>query len=74
MKTKQKITICAVLIILVTAAIAIYLIRIPNDKCTNRDRKIDNCVPAGKCGPTPAIDAVIDCDVKNYDKKYNQSL
>lgn len=44
------------------------------DKCTDRDRRIDNCVPAGKCGPTPEIDRTIDCALKDYDKKFNPDI
>ena len=55
-------------------AVFYYRFSVPKDKCTTKDRETGNCVPAGKCGPTPEIDEVIDCDVKNYDKKYNKEL
>lgn len=75
MKKKQKIVIIVTAVILVIGlSVAYFLTNSPEDKCTSKDREINNCVPAGKCGPTPAIDAVIDCDVKNYDKKYNPYL
>ena len=59
--------------ILVAAAV-FYFFSLPKDRCTQRDREISNCVPAGKCGPSPEIDNMIDCNVKNYDKKYNPDL
>jgi len=74
MKKKQKIVAIGALIIVLLSAAFIYQTRLPKDRCTNRDREINNCVPAGKCGPTPGIDAVIDCDVKKYDKKFNSEL
>ncbi len=74
MKKKQKILTVVILIVALLAAAIIYQVGLPKNRCTNRDREINNCVPAGKCGPTPAIDSVIDCDIKNYDKKFNTSL
>ena len=57
--------------ILITTSIVVYKISLPEDECTGRDREINNCVPAGKCGPTPTLDAVIDCKSKDYDSKYD---
>lgn len=74
MKKKQKIIAAIVLIIILVATAIFYQSQLPTDRCTKRDREINNCVPAGKCGPTPAIDAVIDCDPKNYDRKFNTEL
>ena len=75
MKNKKKIIIIVTVIFLVISlSLSYFLINSPKDECTSKDREIDNCVPAGACGPTPAIDAVTDCDVKNYDKKYNLDL
>ncbi|MEK7472273.1 MAG: hypothetical protein AAB624_03455 [Patescibacteria group bacterium] len=75
MKKKQRIVIIVTAVVLVIGlGVAYFLRNSPEDKCTSKDREINNCVPAGKCGPTEAIDAVIDCDVKNYDKKYNPYL
>jgi len=71
MKKRQTIVTFVVLIIALLSATFIYQLKFPNDRCSNRDREIKNCVPAGKCGPTPAIDALIDCEAKNYDKKFN---
>jgi len=74
MKKKQKIFAIVILAVALLVAAFIYQVRLPKDKCNNGDRELNNCVPAGKCGPTPAIDAVIDCDVKNYEKKFNTEL
>lgn len=74
MKKKQKVVVLVAAVILVLSLGAYCLKNNSNDKCTSKDKEINNCVPAGKCGPTPTIDAVIDCDVKNYDKKYNPDL
>ncbi len=68
MKKKQKIVAVVILAVVLLAVALKYQLRLPKSRCSNRDREIKNCVPAGKCGPTPAIDAVIDCDVKNYEK------
>lgn len=73
MKKKQKIVI-VVTFLVVGLVSAYFLLNSPKDECTNKDRQTGNCVPAGKCGPMSAIDAVTDCDVKNYDKKYNPDI
>jgi hypothetical protein len=73
---KQKQTIIAVVVVtlvLVAGALSWRFAR-PKDKCSSRDREINNCVPAGKCSPNPGLDAVLDCEVKNYDRKYNTEL
>lgn len=46
----------------------------PADACTAMDRNIKNCVPAGLCAPTPQQDALIDCALKDYDRKFNTDL
>jgi hypothetical protein len=74
MKKKQKIAAVIAIVVLILGFGAYYWMNNPKDACTSKDREINNCVPAGKCGPTPAIDAVIDCDVKYYDKKYNPDI
>lgn len=74
MKKKQAVIALVVLLILATIGVIYYQLSAPKDRCTNKDRETNNCVPAGKCGPTPEIDAVIDCGVKNYDKKFNTEL
>lgn len=74
MKRNKKIVVFVTIIILVLGLGAYYWMSNPKDACTNKDREINNCVPVGKCGPTPEIDAIIDCDVKNYDKKYNSDI
>lgn len=73
-------------IIVFTAAILIFIVlfasmlllrnsstynaKTNNDACTAEDIKMNNCTPAGKCGPTPEIDAIVDCQPKSYDSKY----
>jgi len=42
--------------------------------CSDEDYETNNCVPAGKCHPNPSIDAIIDCDVKDYDRPLNSDL
>lgn len=42
-----------------------------SDKCTDRDWEIGNCVRAGQCNPNRDIDYVIDCELKDYDRKFN---
>ena len=76
MKKKQKtvVFVAVVTLILSIGAYFCFLKNYHSDKCTNKDREISNCVPAGKCGPTPQIDASIDCDVKSYDKKYKSDI
>jgi hypothetical protein len=74
MNKNTKIVVFVSIIVLVMGISAIYLMKNPTDACTSKDRQINNCVPAGKCGPTPSIDAVTDCDPKNYDKKYNPDI
>lgn len=73
---KKKYMIVAIVISLVALLVIafVYQFRLPKDRCTNKDREMNNCVPAGRCGPTPSIDAVTDCDVKNYDKKFNTEI
>lgn len=67
-----------------TAALSIILIVIGSlyftggkdgvtDGCSIQDRQNNNCVPKGRCGPTPEIDATLDCEPKNYDSKFCQS-
>jgi len=74
MKKKQAIMVLIILIIIVIVGAIYYQFSAPKDRCTIKDKETSNCVLAGECGPTPEIDAVIDCDVKDYDKKYNQNL
>lgn len=74
MKEKQTTVAIIILVIIGIVAAIYYQFSDQKDKCTSKDREISNCVPAGQCGPTPEIDATIDCAVKNYDKKYNPSL
>lgn len=70
MKKKSKQITIIFLAISIVVSLVFYNKSVPNDRCTKRDRAINNCVPAGQCGPTREIDAVIDCDIKNYDKKF----
>lgn len=77
MKKKQKVAAIVVLAFVSFALIAaavVYQHKLPEDRCTSRDREINNCVPAGKCHPNPELDAVMDCDVKQYDKKLNTEI
>lgn len=70
-----SVAIVAVVICLALVAIvSVSQLKSPKDRCTDRDREINNCVPAGKCHPNPGLDALIDCDVKSYDKKLNPEL
>ena len=71
MKIKQ-ISIVIGVVVLVVMALGAFYMNQPKDRCTSRDREIKNCVPAGKCGPTAEIDAVIDCQPKDYDHKFNK--
>lgn len=41
--------------------------------CSQQDRQNNNCVPKGKCAPTPEIDATLDCAPKNYDSQFCQT-
>lgn len=74
MKIQQILLAIIISMVLISIAAIAYFALLPNDRCSTKDRETSNCVPAGKCGPTPEKDAVIECDVKNYDKKYNTSL
>lgn len=74
MKKNQKIIAIVITIVVLLTVVFMYQFRSPKSRCTSRDREIHNCVPAGKCGPTPEIDSRIDCDVKNYEKKFNSEL
>lgn len=53
---------------------AIFISSKPESECSTRDREIGNCVPAGKCHPDPNTNAVMDCDIKNYDSKLNKDI
>lgn len=72
-KTIFMVIIGIVLIVLLLMA-SIYWMNINSDKCTDRDREIGNCVPAGMCHPDPTVNQIIECDVKNYDKKLNPDI
>lgn len=48
------------------------VMRQPADRCTAADRTNSNCVPAGRCTPPgDPREATIDCDIKNYDHKFD---
>lgn len=69
---KQKLIIIALLTIILTA-IAMYFINAPSDRCTSKDRRQNNCVPAGRCTPLgDPLEEVTDCRIKDYDHKYKQ--
>ena len=72
MKKKQKVIAIGLLaLVLIIASIA-YLINRPSDRCTSKDREQNNCVPAGRCTPLGDPREVgIDCQLKNYDHKFN---
>lgn len=71
-KKRQGLVIAGVVVL--AGATVFFYQSLPKDRCTDTDREINNCVPAGKCGPTPAIDELIDCNIKDYDRKYNPEL
>jgi hypothetical protein len=71
MKKKQRIIVIALLVVAIVAGPAIYFMRQPSDKCTEKDRQQNNCVPAGRCTPPgDPREATIDCELKNYDHKF----
>ncbi len=72
MRKKQKLLVVAIVIIAVVAGLAFYFVRQPSDRCTSQDRGQNNCVPAGRCTPPgDPREATIDCQVKDYDHKFN---
>lgn len=72
-KMKRDMLIVVFLLILFGGAL-FYQSSLPDDRCSSADRQNNNCVPAGKCGPTSALDAVMDCEPKNYDRKFDISV
>lgn len=59
-------------VILLLLAALLYFFRPPSDACTQHDRVINNCVPASRCTPPgDPLEQVVDCNIKDYDRKYN---
>jgi hypothetical protein len=62
MKKKQKLIAFVIIILALVAGVILYSLHHPKDECTQHDRDINNCVPAGKCAPPGIPDTTIDCD------------
>jgi len=72
MKKKQRIFLVVLAFVIVVFGIVYYFVNQPSDKCTVVDRAQNNCVPAGRCTPLgDPREAVIDCEIKNYDHKFS---
>ena len=66
---KQKLSIILALLLIIAAAVIMFSHH-QSDKCTNYDREIDNCIPAGQCLPPSYKDkGIYDCELKKYDHK-----
>lgn len=74
MKHKQKLIIAGLLILVVIVGSIAYFVSQPKDTCTPKDREQGNCVPIGRCTPPgDPRESTIDCQIKNYDHKFNLS-
>jgi len=72
MKKKQIIIVAGVLALILITSSALYFFSRPGDACTSKDREQNNCVPAGRCTPPgDRREGTIDCQIKNYDHKFN---
>lgn len=81
MKKKQRFIVGALIILVVMIALTAFVSRHQNNqsldidplpKCSQKDREQNNCVPTGRCTPPgDPREATIDCDLKNYDHKFN---
>ena len=72
MKNKQKLIVLVTLILVVGLAVAVFAFNQPNDRCTRKDRVQNNCVLTGRCTPLgDPREATIDCQLKNYDHKFD---
>lgn len=61
----------------ITTVYAIYALSTApsNERCGLNDIIRNNCVPPGRCTPLGnPNEAVVDCDVKNYARKYRNNL
>ena len=72
MKKNQKRIIAGLLVLVVIVSSVAYFVSQPKDACTSKDREQGNCVPAGRCTPPgDPRESTIDCQIKNYDRKFN---
>ena len=69
---KRNIFIAMIALLLIGFASFMFINK-SDSLCTDEDYATNNCIPAGKCHPNPSIDAVIDCDVKDYDRPLNDN-
>jgi len=73
-KRQQKVFLAGLLGLAVITGVALYVARQPTDRCTAADRQQINCVPAGRCTPPgDPREATIDCQITQYDHKFNTS-
>jgi len=72
MKKKQTIIVAGVLALILIIGSTVYLFSRPGDVCTSKDREQNNCVPTGRCTPPgDPREGTIDCQIKNYDHKFD---
>lgn len=74
MKKKHKLIVIGSLILIMVISSVVYFVSQPKhqDQCTPKDREQGNCVPAGRCTPPGDLrESTIDCQIKNYDRKFN---
>jgi len=65
---KRAIAVISTLLVLLLSTFIYVQLSKSESKCSDKDYETNNCTPAGKCHPNPSIDAVTDCDVKDYDR------
>jgi hypothetical protein len=81
MKKKQKVIVGVLIVLIAIIASLAIVLRHQNSqssdtnplpRCNQKDREQNNCVPAGRCTPPgDPLEAFVDCDLKNYDHKFN---
>ena len=69
---RKIITLIVATVILISGA-AYMVLGNSTNQCTDEDYSTNNCIPAGKCHPNTSIDAIIDCDVKDYDRPLQET-
>lgn len=67
----NKRTIIVLIIVLLIGIASFVFLNKSDSLCSDEDYATNNCIPAGKCHPNPSTNAIIDCDVKDYDRPLN---
>lgn len=68
MKYTNTVVPFALIVLLVVAGVFYFVFRSSGSQCSEQDYQTNSCIPAGSCHSDPAVDAVTDCDVKDYDR------